>query len=95
MARNERITLSKEQWTALSVADVESITFQNIGRQPIYIAVTAGPAPSDKKATLVYEPGQGERNVALNELAPGVENPVRVYAFAPYLGHNEVFVSHA
>lgn len=95
MARHERLILPTETWTELSQDDIESITFQNTGKHPVHIAVTAGAAPNGVDGALIYEPGQGERNVALGDLAPGVGTPLRVYAFASHLGHNEVFVSHA
>ena len=49
-------------------------------------------APTDDDGAVRYNPGQGERNVSLSDLFPGVA-ATRVYAYAP--SGAEVMVSHA
>lgn len=93
MAQNTNITLTAGTWTALTDADVNSITFQNKGTYHILVKGVAGATPpTDDDGAIRYNPGQGERNVSLSDLFPGV-SATRVYAIC----HKpvEVMVSHA
>jgi len=93
MARNTDILLPTASWTQLTDADVTSITFQNKSGDYILVKGTVGAsAPSDDDGAVRYNPGQGERNVSLSDLFPGVA-ATRVYAYAP--NGAEVMVSHA
>ena len=93
MAQNTTVTLTAETWTQLTDADVTSITFQNKSGDYILVKGTVGAsAPSDDDGAVRYNPGQGERNVSLSDLFPGVA-ATRVYAYAP--NGAEVMVSHA
>ena len=93
MARNTDIPLPTATWTQLTDADVTSITFQNKSGDYILVKGTVGAsAPSDDDGAVRYNPGQGERNVSLSDLFPGVA-ATRVYAYAPTGA--EVMVSHA
>jgi len=93
MARNTDILLPTASWTQLTDADVTSITFQNKSGDYILVKGTVGAsAPSDDDGAVRYNPGQGERNVSLSDLFPGVA-ATRVYAYAPTGA--EVMVSHA
>jgi len=93
MARNTDILLPTATWTQLTDADVTSITFQNKSGDYILVKGTVGAsAPSDDDGAVRYNPGQGERNVSLSDLFPGVA-ATRVYAYAPTGA--EVMVSHA
>jgi len=93
MARNTDILLPTATWTQLTDADVTSITFQNKSGDYILVKGTVGAsAPSDDDGAVRYNPGQGERNVSLSDLFPGVA-ATRVYAYAP--NGAEVMVSHA
>ena len=93
MARNTDILLPTASWTQLTDADVTSITFQNKSGDYILVKGTVGAsAPSDDDGAVRYNPGQGERNVSLSDLLPGVA-ATRVYAYAPTGA--EVMVSHA
>jgi len=93
MARNTDIPLPTATWTQLTDADVTSITFQNKSGDYILVKGTVGAsAPSDDDGSVRYNPGQGERNVSLSDLFPGVA-ATRVYAYAPTGA--EVMVSHA
>jgi len=93
MAQNTDVIIPIETWTQITNADVASITFQNKAGNFILIKGTVGAsAPSDDDGAVRYNPGQGERNVSLSDLFPGVA-ATRVYAYAPTGA--EVMVSHA
>ena len=93
MAQNTTINLTPETWTQLTDADVSSITFQNKSGYHILIKGTAdATAPTNAAGAIRYNPGQGERNVLLSDLFPGI-SATRVYAYAP--NGAEVMVSHA
>jgi hypothetical protein len=93
MARNATLTIPAGEWVQLTDADVTSITFQNIGGQFVLVrGTTDGTEPTDTLQALRYNPGQGERNVELADLFPGI-SAVRIWAFATAQG--QVFVSHA
>ena len=95
MAQNTTLTIAEGSWTQLTNADVTSITFQVKSGGPVSIAVTAGAvAPSDFSGAVEYGEGEGEINVSIAALAPGLANPTRVYAFS-HGGPSQVFVSHA
>ena len=94
MAQNTTITLAAETWTQLTDADVTSITFQNKGGFHMFIAgTTDATAPTNFDNALRYNPGQGERNVSMSDLFPGLTGADRVYAYAA--NSVDVFVSHA
>jgi len=95
MARNETITLAAGEWSEITNSDVASITFQNISPYPAFVTATSGGAPATTEAEdgVRYNPGQGERNVQLSDLFPGVTDPSRVYVISE--GAATVFVSHA
>lgn len=83
--------------TQLTDADVTNITFQNVSAlHEIYVFATTGAtAPSaDLTGWLKYDPGQGERNVALADLFPGIASAARVWAMTRG-GSVGVTVSHA
>lgn len=92
MAQNTDITLSASAWTQLTDANVTSISFQNKGTYPIWVKGTAtDAAPSDSSGSVRYNPGQGERNVSLSDLFPGI-SAVRLWAFSQK--SLDVMVSH-
>mgnify|MGYP001094586160 CR=1 FL=1 len=93
MAQNTDVTLPIATWTQLTDADVTAITFQNKSGNYILVKGAASAStPTDDDGALRYNPGQGERDVFLSELFPGI-SAVRVYAYAPTGA--EVMVSHA
>jgi hypothetical protein len=93
MAQNTDISLEAETWTQLTDADVTSITFQNRGNDYMLVKGTAGAsAPTTDDGAVRYNPGQGERNVLLSDLFPGI-SATRVWAYAPRAF--DVMVSHA
>jgi hypothetical protein len=98
MSRNTDVSVTRGNWVQLTDADVTSITFQNKGPDHVFVAVTAGAtAPTSTAAAYRYNPGQGERNVALADLAPGISG-ARVYAYLPPEASKaavDVSVSHA
>lgn len=93
MAQNTDVILPIAVWTQLTDANVTSITFQNKSGNYILVKGTAGAtAPTDDDGAVRYNPGQGERNVLLSDLFPGIA-ATRVYCYAPTGA--EVMVSHA
>jgi hypothetical protein len=93
MAQNTDVVLPIAAWTQLTNADVNAITFQNKSGNFILVKGTAGAtAPTDDNGAVRYNPGQGERNVSLSDLFPGIA-ATRVYAYAP--SGAEVMVSHS
>jgi hypothetical protein len=94
MAQNTTITVPAATWTELTNADITSITFQNVGSNYILIkATTNDTAPTTFTGAIRYNPGQGERNVALSDLFPGLAGRDRVWAYADNI--TPVVVSHA
>ena len=93
MAQNTTINIPALEWTQLTNANVTSITFQNKSGHPVFVHGTTGAtAPTDRAGAIRYNPGQGERNVELADLFPGIA-AVRVWAIADT--GVSVFVSHA
>lgn len=93
MPQNTTLRLPESQWTEITATDVTRCTFQNTGVFPVFIAGTAGAAPTDTETSLRYAAGQGERNVELSDLFPGVA-AVRLWAYSPQ-SSGQVFISHA
>ena len=94
MAQNTTITVPAGAWTQLTDADITSITFQNIGSNHIMVkATTDGTALTNYAGAIRYNPGQGERNVALSDLFPGLAGRDRLWAYAT--DATQVVVSHA
>lgn len=94
MAQNTTTTLTAGAWTQLTDADVTNITFQNIsGYHMLVKATTDATTPTDASGSIRYNPGQGERNVAMTDLFPGLTGADRVWAYSDQA--IEVFVSHA
>lgn len=97
MAQNTDIVLTAGSWTQLTNANVTSITFQNRSSDFILIkGTTSASAPTDDDGAIRYNPGQGERNVLLSDLFPGIA-AVRVYAYAPtnVTASPTIMVSHS
>jgi len=97
MAQNTHITLAAGTWTSLTNANVTSITFQNVSQNYIWIKGTAGAvAPTSIDGALRYDFSEGEANVPLSDLFPGL-SAIRVYALAgdEAGGTGAVMVSHA
>lgn len=93
MAQNTTISVAPGAWTQLTDTNATSITFQNTGSSHIMVkGTTNATAPTDSVGALRYNPGQGERNVGLGDLFPGI-SAVRVWAFCD--SGNAVMVSHA
>lgn len=93
MARNTTVSIPAETWTQLTDADVSAITFQNIGGSYVLIkATTDTTAPTDASGSIRYNPGQGERNVLLADLFPGLSGRDRLWAWAE--NSAPIFVSH-
>jgi hypothetical protein len=95
MPQNTTIALPQRVWTQLTDANVTAITFQNLGATAeIFVKATANTtAPTDQTGAMRYGPGQGERNVLLADLFPGVTGAARLWAYAP--SGVSVLVSHA
>lgn len=94
MAQNTDMDLAAQTWTQLTDADVSQISFQNKGGTHIFVkATTDTTAPTTFAGAIRYNPGQGERNVLLSDLWPGLTGRDRVWAYAA--GPVTVFISHA
>ena len=98
MAQNTHIKLASGTWTLLTDSDVTNITFQNVSQNYFWVMATVGAsAPSSIAGAVRYDFGEGEANVALSTLFPGVSGANRVYALAgdEAGGTGAVMVSHA
>lgn len=94
MAQNTTVSLAANTWTQLTNADITSITFQNIGEYAILVkATTDETAPTTDSGAIRYNPGQGERNVSLSDMFPGLGSRDRLWAFCAQA--TRVVVSHA
>ena len=94
MAQNTTLTIPASTWTQLTDADIARITFQNVGSNHALIKATIGAStPSNFNGAIRYNPGQGERNVLLTDLFPGLALRDRVWAYADNI--TPVVVSHA
>jgi hypothetical protein len=94
MPQQTTVSAAANTWTQITDANVTTITFQNISGDYMLVRATNGTtAPTALAGALRYNPGQGERNVALTDLAPGVSGANRVWVFAP--SGAAVVVSHA
>lgn len=94
MAQNDTIYLAPNEWAEVTNADATNITFQNVGSTPVFILGTVGAvAPTSMAGAIRYFPNQGELNVVLAELFPGVVGVTRLYAWSESSGR--VMASHA
>ncbi len=94
MAQNTTTTIAAAPWTQLTDADIARITFQNVGSNHVLIKATIGAStPTNATGAIRYNPGQGERNVLLTDLFPGLVGANRVYAYSP--DATQIVVSHA
>jgi hypothetical protein len=94
MAQNTTTTIAAATWTQLTDADIARITFQNVGSNHVLIKATIGAStPTNATGAIRYNPGQGERNVLLTDLFPGLVGANRVYAYSP--DATQIVVSHA
>jgi hypothetical protein len=100
MAQNTTLAIPAATWTELTDANVTAITFQNIGGSFVLVkATTDTTAPTTDAGAIRYNPGQGERNVAISDLFPGLSGAVRLWAWSdapqPFKNDTRVVVSHA
>lgn len=94
MAQHTVVRVRAGQWSQLTNADATNVTFQNRGPYEVYVAATTSAVePTDTLTALRYEPGQGERKVAITDLFPGLAAADRLWAFCE--AECEVFISHA
>jgi len=95
MAQNTNIDVPKATWTMLTDSNVSSVTFQNVNAyHGILIKGTNGTtAPTTEVGAIKYRPSEGERNVLLADLFPGVSGVNRLWAYSA--DGAQVMVSHA
>lgn len=94
MARNDDVACAADAWTQLTAGDATAITFQNKGPGVLEIRSTVGAvAPTDFTGALRYQVGEGEINMLLSDMNPGLAG-TRVYAYAAG-SPCKVSVSHA
>lgn len=93
MPQNTRYAVTAA-WTLITDANVTSVTFQNLTQGGMLIAGTNGTvAPTTDNGSISYGAAQGERNVALSDLFPGVTGVNRLWARTPG-STGTVFISH-
>lgn len=95
MPQNTTINLPAGEWVLLTNADVTACTFQvaSSARLPVLIAGTVGAvAPTTTDGSVIYEPGEGEYNIALADMFLGIA-ATRLYAYSAR--ETSIFVSHA
>lgn len=94
MAQNTTVNIAAATWTQITNGDTARITFQNVSGNFVIVKATAGAtAPTDFTGGIRYNPGQGERNVLIADLFPGLTGGNRVYAYSS--DGAAVMVSHA
>jgi len=94
MPQNTNVSITND-WTMVTDADVTAITFQNVNGYAIQVTGTNGTTAPTATGGVVYNPGQGERAVAMADLFPGVSGANRLWARVPGIAAGLVFVSHA
>ena len=94
MPQNTTVTVPAATWTQLSNADITSITFQNVGTNYMLVkSTTTAVAPTDTDGSLRYTPGQGEKNIFVVDLFPGISGADRLWSYSP--DGTTAAVSHA
>jgi hypothetical protein len=94
MAQNTTKNVAADTWIQLTDANISTVTFQNISGNFVLVKGTVGAtAPTDLTGAIRYNPGQGERNVLLTDLFPGLSGVNRLYAYSQ--DGASVVVSHA
>ena len=94
MPQNTTKNVPAATWTQLTDANISTVTFQNISGSFVLIKGTVGAvAPTNREGAIRYNPGQGERNVLLSDLFPGLSGVNRLYAFSQ--DGASVVISHA
>lgn len=93
MARNTTLEIPARTWTQITNDDATFITFQNQSNTPFFLkGTTDATTPVDDDGSIAYPSYSGEKNVALEELFPGIA-AVRLFVWAEY--EMRLFVSHA
>lgn len=92
MPRHERLALNNGEWVELTSGPASRLSFQLLQGPQMCIAGTVG-ASAPSAGAWDYYPGQGELNMALSDLFPGM-SATRVWA-RMIGGPGLVFVSHA
>ncbi|WPZ28988.1 hypothetical protein T8A63_15345 [Sulfitobacter sp. OXR-159] len=94
MPRHTTLIISSTGWTEITNADVTSLTFQNISGEDLLVAgAPDADPPANEDGALIYQPMQGELNVAIDDLFPGI-SAVRLFA-KTRKSVTKVTVSHA
>jgi|TARA_R110000868_G_scaffold276708_5_gene536442 hypothetical protein len=82
MTQQTTLTVPAVTWTQITDGDVTAITFQVFGNSAIKLKGAASAvAPTDALGALTYRSGQGESNIALSALFPGI-TAVRIYVYS-------------
>lgn len=95
MPQNTTINLPAGEWVLLTDADVTACTFQvaSSARLPVLIAGAVGAvAPTTTAGSITYDPSEGEYNIPLSEMFPGIA-ATRLYAYSSR--ETSIFVSHS
>jgi hypothetical protein len=92
MAQNTTITLTAATWTLITNSDTTAVTFQNQSFYPLLVKGTVGAsAPANSDGAIEYAAGEGETNIPLDDLWPGIV-ATRVYVFCTNIAR--VMTSH-
>lgn len=91
MAAHGNVTVPAATWTQLTSDDATTVTFFNLGANPIYIEGTTSAVAPTTMTGVVYPSLAGERGVSLSSLFPGIA-AVRLYAYSHIPA--TVFISH-
>ena len=92
MAQNTKILVPANTATLLTDSAVTALTFTVEGQFPVQLQGRAGTGAITTWGP-TYDSGQGELNIAIADLFPGVSGVDRVYALA--FSPTVVWVSHA
>jgi len=95
MAQNTTFQLAPATWTLLTDSNITALTFQvqQATRDVLFRATVGATPPTVLTDTIRYSNGEGEINVSLAEMFPGVSGANRVYAYSENSAF--IFVSHA
>jgi len=70
-------------WALITSGAAANLTFQNQGRNYLLVQGSVGAVePTSTAGAIRYNPGQGERNVVLAELFPGISGVDQAWAWA-------------
>lgn len=83
MAENTTVIIPAATWTLLTSADMNRVTFQNVGSNVALIkATTDATPPANTDGAYKYKPESGEIGTFLTDMFPGIAGADRVWAYS-------------